>query len=42
MALFHADLSLQIGNEINKKSYIDMKSITSLSSKMIKKYKIII
>ena len=38
MALFHADLSLQIGNEINKKSYIDMKSITSLSSKMIKKY----
>ena len=37
-ALFHADLTIQIGNEINKKSYIDLKNITSLSNKMIRKY----
>ena len=37
-SLFYSDLALQIGREIDKNSYIDIKNITSLTKRMIRKY----
>lgn len=37
-SLSQAEFALLVGREIDKKSYIDLKTITSLSNKIIKKY----